>query len=310
MFPMRSDATSADNKSLSRTMHIGMRKTATTWLQKAAEDASRAGKIQYQHWDIARSLAGLKPREVKEPDLEHAFKYLEKLPVGVPALASLENIIAFDPSIAATALSRVWPDAQVLITTRSPQSYLLSSFNNDSFRRSAAAQDFKTTFLRNHMERVFNLDKIVSSYERVFGQGSVTLIPYELLCSDSDEFIRLISRTLGVELSEYCPTFPVNVSPPIEFIALERKVNKIIEDKAPDVLVTEEWIEFKRMANFSAGSAPMLRSYFRDYFRAHPIVDGDIPILTEAEIRDLGKKMELLRNLSNYQNLLDEYGLT
>ena len=53
-----------------------------------------------------------------------------------------------EPARLAEAIRGVWPDAHILVTTRAPQDYLLSSFNNNSMSRHEEPAHFAARFGR------------------------------------------------------------------------------------------------------------------------------------------------------------------
>jgi hypothetical protein len=292
-----------------RVLHIGQRKTATTWLQQAAEDAAAAGVLNLEHWRIAQLKLARKPPDFGREEFARVAEYLP-LDRSRPSLATCEDLMVADAEGLAAAVARVWPDARILITTRAPQDYLLSSFNNDSFSGSRSVDDFVAGFTRHHMPRVFDFDRKRAAFEAAFGPGSVHFVPYELLRADPAAYLAEIAAILGVDLAPFVPARPINVSPPPEYLFLQRRVNAMIAAAAPEILASREWRGFIRMANFSAGSARGLEQYFADFFRNAPELAGDLPRLPAAARSRLAAGMQVLRDLPVYQPWLAQYGLS
>jgi hypothetical protein len=290
-----------------RLLHIGQRKTATTWVQQAAENAAAAGHLTFCHWELAKWLRGLGP-DKSAPSQEALDALAGLLPQDRtrPCFASLEGMVAFDPAALAASVRRVWPDVHVLVTTRGPQAYLTSSFNNSSFRSGVPAQKFAAVFSRGHMVKAFSLD----AWAAVMGAGRISFLPYEMLVADQAGWLARVSGLLGTDLAPFAPPLPVNVSPPAEYLLLQRRVVARLAAEAPGVLESRDWADFMRMANFSAGSAAGLTEYFASYFRAHPLGRGDMPQLDDAALVRLAAGMTVLAGLPDYAPYLVRYGLT
>lgn len=289
-----------------RLLHIGQRKTATTWLQKTAENAAATGHITFCHWELAkwRQRQGPGRLEPTEAALDELAALLP-LDRTRPCLASLEDLIALDPAALVAAVARVWPDVHVLVTTRSPQAYLTSSFNNSSFRSGVPARKFAAIFARGHMVKAFNLD----AWAAAMGAGRISFLPHEMLVEDAAGWLARVSGLLGCDLAPFAPPLPINVSPPPEYLLLQRRVVARLAAEAPGILSSPDWAHFMRMANFSAGSAVGLAEYFASYFRAHPLGKGDMPQLDDAALVRLAAGMTVLTGLPDYAPHLARYGL-
>lgn len=291
-----------------RVLHIGQRKTGTTWLQRATEGAAARGMLNYEYWRIEQMHLTRKLVDFAEADLAELAGYLPT-DRSRPSLATQEGLMVVDAARLAEAVARVWPDARILITTRAPQGYLMSSLNNSSFGEGRSAADFARGFSRTHMPRVFDFDRKVRAYEAVFGPGSVHFLPYELLKRDAVAYLAQVSAILGTDLAPFAPKAAINVSPPPEYLLLQRRVNAMIAERAPEVLTSRDWMAFIRMANFSAGSATGLESYFADFFRNAPAMAGDLPQLSDAIATQLAEGMTVLCDQPLYRDLLPLYGL-
>ncbi|AXI47997.1 hypothetical protein C1J03_19525 [Sulfitobacter sp. SK012] len=287
-----------------RVLHIGQRKTGTTWLQQTAEDAARAGVLTYEHWDLTAALKGATWKTITDAQLTDAFATLP-CDTPLPCLASCEDLMVHDFPRLAMALGHVWPTAKVLVTTRSPQGYLTSSFNNDSFTKGQPAAEFTRRFSLHHMPRVFDLNGAATA----FGPQKTHFLPYELLRADPATYLDQISTLLNVDLSPYAPQSALNVSPPPTFLILQRKINAMIETQAPEILKTPEWAQFKLMANFSAGSADGLGQFFDRFFAENPVADSDMPQLPDDILAVLSSQMTVLQDAPLYHDFLPLYGL-
>lgn len=288
-----------------RILHIGQRKTGTTWLQYGAQRAAEAGRIAFEQWAIAKWSRDVKWKNATDADYARLAEALPLDKTDGTVFASCEGLIVHDPArLAATVLSR-WPDATLLVTTRAPQDYLMSSFNNNSMGEGGSAADFAVRFARSHMRRSHDLDGVAEA----FGRERVRFLPYELLRDDREGYLDRLEALFGAEMRAFFPQEKLNASPPVAYLILAREVNRMIEERAPEVFETAEWRNFMRMANFSAGVAKGLDTYFADFLRGGYLPSDAIPLLDAETEKRLAARMTVLADLPDYRPYLPRYGL-
>lgn len=177
-------------------------------------------------------------------------------------------------------MARVWPDVHVLVTTRSPQAYLTSSFNNSSFRSGVPARKFAAIFARGHMVKAFNLD----AWAAAMGAGRISFLPHEMLVEDAAGWLARSLGAFGLRSG------PFRAAPADQCLAAAGISPAAAPGgcpacrRGPGNLSSPDWAHFMRMANFSAGSAVGLARSFASYFRAHPLGKGDMPQLDDAAL--------------------------
>lgn len=292
-----------------RILHIGQRKTGTTWLQFGAQQASEAGALAYDHWRLAAWAKPLTWKSATDADYATLAGILPS-DEQRPAFASLEALIMHDPTRMAEAVRKVWPDAQILVTTRAPRDYLLSSFNNNSMSEGGEAASFAERFGRRHMRRSHDLDGVARGYGEAFGADRVHFLPYELLRDDKAAYVARLESLLGVSMSEHLPQDRLNASPPTPYLFLLRRINAMLERRAPDVLESADWQNFIYIANYGAGSAPNLDAYAAEYLQGHSGVTDALPRLSLEVEKAIAGQMRILAGLPLYAPYLRAYGVT
>lgn len=291
-----------------RILHIGQRKTATTWLQFGAQRAADAGRLDYDQWSIAKWVQGVKPNAATPADYA-TFAGLLPAASDRPAFASCEGLMVHDPAKVAAAIRDRWPGAHVLVTTRAPQDYLLSSFNNASMTRHETPAEFVARFSRRHLPRSHDFDGVAAAFGAAFGPDHVHFLPFEMLRDDREAYVDRLEALFGLVLRGCLRTDALNASPPPAYLAIARRVNEMIDERAPEILETPEWRHFMRIANFSAGAAQGLDAYFADFFRGGFLPTDALPLLDAATEKQLAGRMTVLETLADYRPYLGLYGV-
>ena len=293
---------------MARVLHLGQRKTGTSWLQEVAARTAAEGRLTLLHWDLAKRLSTVNARNLSDDDLRDIAAML---PQGEgPTLATHEGLLVLDPDRLAAMVAGAWPDARILVTTRAPEDYLASSFNNNSFGgRHGTAAEFAASFARGHMRLSHDLDRVARAYGEALGEGRVHFVPYELLRDDPDAYLAHLSRLIGADLAPQGGAAPVNVSPPAAFLALQRQFNAMVAARAPGIVETPEWRHFMVAANHAAGSAKGLDGWLAGRLRGRGDLPDGMPMLPEGALGRLAQTMTVLRDLPLYRPYLAHYGL-
>lgn len=121
------------------------------------------------------------------------------------------------------------PDARVLIVVRSPVTLLVSLYSQ--YLSNAGYLGFKQ-FLNGSGEKIFKLFDygfVIPLYQKLFGVGNVLVLPYELLASDSTQFLKLMESFaelphLGFESKKVNKSIPVRAWPWVRLVSLVTRV--------------------------------------------------------------------------------------
>jgi hypothetical protein len=296
-----------------RILHIGQRKTGTTYLQAMLRAAERSGLIHHAHGELGEARKGGSDRSDRSDrsdsfDLARLTEIVRAVPSGDrPSIVSCEPLIAARPMPMAKALHAAWPDATILITTRAPLGYLVSAyFSSIRTGNVKSPKDFGTSFPRKQMMRTHDLDAIVAAYRSTFGDDRVTLLPYEALKNDPAFYARQVGRLLGVDLMPFKDTPIPNPSPPARFLSLLRDVNEVVKSTAPGLLENRKWKRFVAIASRAVAAAP---ESLDPPSRKPQAADVSAPEMPEGMLERLASRMTILRSLPLYQPYLHLYGL-
>lgn len=192
--------------------HIGMPKAASTFLQKqvfpSIENATflnltsaNAGRLPKFRSGSAEFLA--EPEAARAAILE-----AEEAKVIVSAEGFVGDAYKsfLDHDSKAQGLKAVWPEAMILLIVRRQDRFCASLYGQvlrKGFPYSPArfllmdkGRKDPQSSVRHFDFRAADLDSIVLSYERLFGEDRVTVIPLELLVENAEAFIETV-RQLG-----------------------------------------------------------------------------------------------------------------
>lgn len=294
---------------MARVLHIGQRKTATTWLQGLANRAQEAGQLKFEHDALARCFRG-KNRETFASSDYDEFASLLPSSADAPCFASLESLIMRDPREVARAVGEVWPDAKILITTRAPASYLKSSYASNTLAGGqTSSEKWVKRYSEVHMCQSHNLNLAYEVYSSAFGKENIFFLPFELLRDKSEVYIKRVSAIVGVDLSQFTKEERTNSSPPSIYLFLQRRLSAKIAKHAPEVLNSAEWHSFVRAANHAARSSVHIERYITTLTEHRPELKGNIPDLPAEALNALGTNMTILREFPVYRRYADIYGL-
>ena len=293
---------------MARVFHIGQRKTGSTWLQRGARDAALAGKIHSEHGELLKWSRSVAWNAATDADYA-AMAELLPGDGSRPAFASCETLIMYDPARMAAAVARRWPDAEILVTTRAPQDYLLSSFGNDSTVGFEDAAAYARRLTRKHMRRSHDLDRVAAGYGAVFGADRVRFLPYEMLRDDRDGYADRIEALVGGDLRSFLSETKVNASPPAAFLIMQRRINALVGEEAPHLLESRDWTSFMRLSRMAAEEAKGAEAEFSRFVQQSPRASDAFPKVDPEAGAALAALMTTLKDRPLYAPYLGRYGL-
>lgn len=292
-----------------RVLHIGQRKTGTSWLQAGAKVAADAGVLRYSHRSLI-DTSEERTRARKMATSEYCT-IADALPTetDLPVFASLETLITLDQPTLAAEVARVWPDAQILVTTRGPQGYMQSSFNNLALNGGTTSPMVFARRFRRHMMLSHNLDQVVAAWTAALGPGRITFVPFELLRTTPDTFVDSVEALIGTSLRPYLSAHARHPSPPPAHLALLRELNAELAQEAPGFASSKVWNRFVKATTLAvalAHKAGLLAGQSDE----SPRKPSPLPELPDGTLDALAAQMTVLRNMPLYQPFLPLYGLT
>ncbi len=188
--------------------HIGYPKTATTLLQRHIYPAWE-GVNYIDHYKKENKWL-LELRYVNEPDFE-ASLYVEKLSQLIQPdkvnVISIESWVGdvfkrgFNTVRNLRYLKSIAPEARIIITIREQCSMIEAIYKQYVNQGGTCGfQDFLSLPPPKPVSFDFsylNYYRIFELYEKEFGQNHVSIIPYEMIKSDPEEFLQKLAEMMG-----------------------------------------------------------------------------------------------------------------
>ena len=230
---------------------------------------------------------------------------------GKDVFVTLETLIRFDHERMAESLGEALPGATILVTTRSPEGYLRSSYSHAIRKgRNYEPDQFGVRYTRNSMAKTHDFASIQKAYTKVFGPGSVRFLPFELVRDDLATYLGEIARLCGLSTEALFAGIPENrnVGAPEFFLALVKHANMRLWETDAEFADSKEWKAFLRMSADSLSEAKELWPVFERMTR--PLgVSYEAPDVPEKLRKRFARMQAPLRELPIYQPYLKQYGL-
>jgi len=224
----------------SRTVvHIGYQKCASTYLQRvvfpmlgnfanfgncSSSGISHAEKALLYRRDMEpEQYRSMVDRHIVSADDHKPYKILSsedytELPflgfernVGSVARLKGVDLTPYDHrnEVICTNLSRVWPDAYILIIIREPLNWAVSKYDH-WYRR-----DLVDEILEGCLDSLGeSYDRLVHRYIERFGRDHVRVVPYEWLLRDSGKFLKAVTEFIDPGFDSEMPNARMNAAPP------------------------------------------------------------------------------------------------
>lgn len=197
-------------------IHIGLPKTATTYLQtRWSKDPNvcllmhgtmtliaRARELgtERSHPITATSAPPIKYDQPPQPGQKMLISNEALSNAYLNERADQEQIQCFQEQAAAQMKALV-PKAKVLITVREPTGWILSIYNQaikqggvDTFRQFLKRE-------RDYLERSLNIRELFVTWKQQYGSDNVLILPIELLKDNEAAFFSEIARFSGLPVS-------------------------------------------------------------------------------------------------------------
>ncbi|WP_353777694.1 sulfotransferase domain-containing protein [Winogradskyella sp. 3972H.M.0a.05] len=207
-------------------IHIGLHKTGTTWLQNEVfasdsdifEPLSPPGKFR-KHSTLAKDfvfdndLNLLNSFDDNEAQIKRELKAIldskannNKIWVmSHERLSGYPSSSAFDASIIARRIHKIFPNGKILIMIREQQSWLLSNYFQ--YLKEGGTLSLKKYLHTSYDGRIpgFSLNylkyhHIIEGYQNRFGKDNVLVLPYELLIRDKDLFTKSLGEFVNADI--------------------------------------------------------------------------------------------------------------
>jgi hypothetical protein len=250
-------------------IHIGYHKTGSSWLQKYLF-STKAG-VGFTTFSkgpdgpINRLIVSPNPLDFDPAAARRRFRRLirEARDAGLVPIVSSERLSGHpltgghDSKELAERLAAVFPDGRLLIVIREQREMVLSSYRQ--YVKAGGAWSLRK-FLHPPVDtRVrtplfdpshFAYDRLIRTYQQLFGDDRVLVLPYELLRTEPQLFVGSIAEFAGVDLlQDYLDNLPIDARPNLASsraaTRIKRAVNRLVacSDLNPAPLVDAPRLE-------------------------------------------------------------------
>jgi len=314
------------NKTPPPLIHIGLPKTATTYLQTLwSQDPS----LHLVYNELAPLISRARQegwrKEILPTAITAPIEPVMPLPgrrliISNEALsnayvnerASKEQIRCFQEWAAAQTKALI-PKAKILIVVREPESWIRSIYNQaikqgggDTFRQ----------FLRrecDYLEQSLNIRDLFTLWKKHYGSDNVLILPMELLRDDETTFLHQISRFSGINLA--APSSSTSIRNPSlreESLDVMRQFNKWVSlvlqhgtyrgELPEDVEQALSQIRFAFRYQLESPT-PALRKRLHRLVKSRNQTDAEIPRTLLKEIRSRISKQLKKDHFFGYRKL-------
>jgi hypothetical protein len=218
-------------------IHIGYHKTGTTWLQNKffpshPEFAPAINPASVWHSLIEPNALAFDPDECRSI-LSGGISADPRVDViSAERLSGNPHSGGYDSKQTADRLYQIFPDAKVLIVLRE-QTAMLNSLYRQYVRMGGMCPlaDYLSPIRDGRMplfrHEHLQYHRLVHHYQQLFGKDKVCILPYELLCQDSDVFAAKICKIAGVNPQAPDPAPRVIARSSCDFVtAIKSRINR------------------------------------------------------------------------------------
>ena len=237
-------------ENLNVTIHIGLPKTGTKYLQNNIFD--KIENVYYMKWDefyfthvflMLNYLNSYVQKEEVKQKIEHYYDTFDDYHLLISD-ESITTAWAYGKNLYTTAkaLKYIFPEARILLSLRE-QYPILESLYCQAIREGAWLS--VNSFIRyderfnifNRIEHTtyphidvdyFKYDDIIDVYKKEFGSDSIKILLYEKFKYDSETYIRDLSNYFNEDINLNSISSPVNVRPGVIELFLLKILNRFI----------------------------------------------------------------------------------
>ena len=201
-------------------IHMGYRKTATTWLQEhlfnGHPQIRYLGKNENEYsdwlldWHYLDDFAYISARERIKTDLENR---LDPDDINVISSEAFSNTGVIYQQ--AFRIRDIAPYARIIVTLRDPVEMALSHYRNDIMNGDAVCgirhyldwdrRPFVIGKRRSIYLPDFFFDEVVDLYEQLFGEDNLLVLKFEEMVVSPTDFFTSLGHFMGIDIPEGLP---------------------------------------------------------------------------------------------------------
>jgi len=209
-------------------LHVGLRKTATTWMQNhlfpKIQGLNFLGKtdvdypdwlIQWSYWDDSYFQSN-----VKMISKRIGAMLVDDKKTLISSEAFTNTAVILNQ---AERIKSVWSNSKIIVTIRDPIDTIISHYHHDIKEGTAfrELQDYvdieRTPFFIGKRKRIYLPDyyytEMIENYNRLFGEENVCVLKYEDLTMNPQQFVSELSEFMGLMINEEEVQFNVRLNP-------------------------------------------------------------------------------------------------
>ena len=288
-------------------VHIGQRKTGSTWLQEIFLIAHAAGEMAYERDDLWRWHRKHDWKTATDEDYDELSEICARY-AGKAAVLSLEGLSMRPPERVMNAVAKGLPKAKILMATRNPRDYLVSSFSNSIISGGTKDVDAFADKFAGHLKRSHNLTGWQAATNEAFGGRKIRFVPYEMLADKPRAYLAKISAFVDVDFEPYRIETNRNSTPPGAVLELMRRMNTALEEEPHRLSRMREWNAMKYVLMNATSYATELHGFFERYLE-HFDMTFKLDALPPKLQKVTKPLMAPLVELPMYKPYLAAYGL-
>lgn len=214
-------------------IHIGAAKAGSTFLQRYFEKHpdifynrnnvgrfNQNGKLVLEHLNKQSNLPikMISAEKFSFPIFSHNWQS------GIIEKANPTKVSDTQKEIA-EQLFRWFPDAKILFITRNHETIIPSVYTQYVASGGVLSYEEFVNEYKHGLTQAFDYDFIYKTYSELFGKENVTVLPFELLKEDQNEFLMQMERSLDIPYLDF-PIKVVNKSLSQKYVKLYITVSK------------------------------------------------------------------------------------
>lgn len=197
-------------------VHIGYHKTASTFLQRTIFPLLPLNLVLIPRVRYLAESENYEPQHfIHSLDTKYRWKGHDKSIISQEGICGrADGDPLWDPYLMARRLKQTFPTAKILIVVREQIDYVLSLYTFRVIKRGherLSLSDYLERKFANQLYEKLQYDKLVRSYQDLFGADNVLILAYEQLVADHRQFVARILDFMQLNVPIYYEPHRINV---------------------------------------------------------------------------------------------------
>jgi hypothetical protein len=227
-------------------IHVGFHKTGSTWLQSSLFGQESCGfmlpdgipRHQLVHDLVTADPLSFDADAIRGKYEEHIARSRQR---GETLVLSHERLSGYpssggrDRGIIAERLARTFPEASILLVIRRQRDLIRSMYSQhitdggvESIEHFLLTPEPQLCRRPSFAPELYEFDRLIAFYQRLFGRERLCVLPYELLVEDSDAFAAKVATFAGHgPAAQLGPSRRINPRRPLLMQQVQRPLNML-----------------------------------------------------------------------------------